>query len=155
MDTATALDHARGFYARVVKPFERLPEILEAAVNAENLVREAERRLTALGAEEHSARNRLQSLSLQLPLLEADVDEARRHTTTTLDALTRQTTEATQAAQEVIREAEVSAAAKLAQLEADYQARFVVLQAENDRLDRTHRALAETIEAMRAKVAGL
>ena len=155
MDTATALDHARGFYARVVKPFERLPEILEAAVNAENLVREAERRLTALGAEEHSARNRLQSLSLQLPLLEADVDEARRHTTTTLDALTRQMTEATQAAQEVIRTAEVSAAAKLAQLEADYAAREEALIGEVDALLLQKTKLADAIQAMQAQVAAL
>ena len=158
MDLGLAIDLAQdyaGRLAKAAKPFEKVADVLRAAREAQTLIDGADARLTALGQEEHALRNQLQSLSLQLPLLEADVDEARRHTTTTLDALTRQTTEATQAAQEVIREAEVSAAAKLAQLEADYQARFVVLQAENDRLDRTHRALAETIEAMRAKVAGL
>ena len=155
MDTATALDHARSFYARVVKPFERLPEILEAAVNAETLVRDAEGRLTALAQEEHAARNRLQSLSLQLPLLEADVDEARRHTTTTLDALTRQMTEATQAAQEVIRTAEESAAARLAQLEADYAAREEALIGEVDALLLQKTKLADAIQAMQAQVAAL
>lgn len=158
LDLSTAVDLAEGYAARLrkeAKPFERVTEVLRAALNAQALLRDADTRLAALETEEHATRNRLQSLSLQLPLLEADVAEARQHTTTTLDDLRRQMTEATQAAQEVIREAEASAAAKLAQLEADYAAREDVLRAEVDALLLQKTTLTETIEAVKAQVAAL
>ena len=158
MDLGLAIDLAQdyaGRLAKAAKPFEKVADVLRAAREAQTLIDGADARLTALGQEEHAIRNQLQSLSLQLPLLEADVDEAKRHTTTTLDGLTRQTTEATQAAQEVIREAEASAAAKLAQLEADYAAREETLVAEVDALLMQKTKLADAIQAMQAQVAAL
>ena len=158
MDLGLAIDLAQDYAARLAKaakPFEKVADVLRAAREAQALIDTADTRLTALGQEEHALRNQLQSLSLQLPLLEADVDEAKRHTTTTLDGLTRQTTEATQAAQEVIREAEASAAAKLAQLEADYAAREEALIGEVDALLMQKTKLADAIQAMQAQVAAL
>ena len=154
MDLGLAIDLAQdyaGRLAKAAKPFEKVADVLRAAREAQTLIDGADARLTALGQEEHAIRNQLQSLSLQLPLLEADVAEARQHTTTTLDALTRQMTEATQAAQEVIRTAEESAAAKLAQLEADYAQRLLdvdaAIAAKRAQLEADFQARKDALEA--------
>ena len=154
MDLGLAIDLAQdyaGRLAKAAKPFEKVADVLRAARDAQVVLNDYAGRLAGLEAEEHAARNRLQSLNLQLPLLEADVADARQHTTTTLADLTRQMTEATQAAQEVIRDAETSAAAKLAQLEADYAQRLLdvdaAIAAKRAQLEADFQARKDALEA--------
>lgn len=155
MDFNTARDHARTYLTHNVKPFIKLEEVLDAAVEASQVVHDAETRLAALGQEEHDIRNRLQVLGDALVTREAEVEEARQRSEGLIVDLERSMREATQAAQEVIRGAEESAAAKRATLEADYATRKTLLHAELESLEARRNAVNQVVVAMKAKMAAL
>ena len=123
-----AADLARGYVTRVVKPFQKVEEVLRAAINAQAMLEQAELRIAALEREEHELRGRLQTLGVTLALKEAEVTDAEHESARVLDTLRAQVLEATQAAQGVIQDLDESAAAKRATLNADYEARAAVLE---------------------------
>ena len=153
MELGEALDAARGYVTRVAKPFQKIEEVLAAAQDAAALVLEANARLASLAAEEQAAQERLEQLWRDAETAAnglADFETFARDATAVLRA---QVGEAQTRYDTVAAEMTELAAAKRAQLDADYDARLTILQAEIDALELRKAALTKAVDALRASVA--
>ena len=154
-DLSADIDALRTINTRFIKPLTRVMEVFDRAVAVQGEVLDIEARLAAMQQEEHDTRNRLQTLAAALATRESEVEDARRQSSSTIGDLERSMREATLAAQEVIRSAEESAAARTAVLNADYATRQTLLQAEIEALEARKKALEDTFATIRASVAAV
>ena len=153
MELGEALDAARGYVTRVAKPFQKLEEVLAAAQDAAALVLEANARLAALAAQEQAAQERLHYLADAQATAEWQRTQFEASARLTADALRAQVGEAQTQYDTAAAHLAEMAAAKRAQLDADYDARLTILQAEIDALELRKAALTKAVDALRASVA--
>ena len=153
MDLGTAVDLAEGYVTKVAKPFEKVRDVLRAAIDAEARTQSAEGRVRALAQQEDDLRQEVHRLTQETALLGPRLLVARQEYDEGLKTLNASMKEATQAAQEVIRSAEESAAAKRAVLDADYDARKTALHAEIEALEVRKRLLEGEFATIRSRVA--
>ena len=153
MELGEALDAARGYVTRVAKPFQKLEEVLAAAQDAAALVLEANARLAALAAEEQAAQGRLQQLAAAQDTAQNSLAAVENETRLRMDALRIGVAEMQWRYDIKASELDATAAAKRAQLDADYDARLTILQAEIDALELRKAALTKAVDALRASVA--
>ena len=153
MELGEALDAARGYVTRVAKPFQKLEEVLAAAQEASALVLEANARLEALAAQEQAAQERLQRFAAAQADAERALDDFHRDARLKMDALHAGVNEARRRHDITTNQLDEMAAAKRAQLDADYDARLTILQAEIDALELRKAALTKAVDALRASVA--
>ena len=146
------IDHLRAYHGRVVKPFEKLPQILDAAVEI------IEQRLPAAHIELRELTRIIGELKTELPTLEQEVTAARTRATVAIkDAQEAEGAAGRAGAETDARARERNIAlvkqfeAKSAALEAEYHAAAGALAEEIRQLEQTRDRLAQEVAAHRDK----
>lgn len=150
-----ALDYIRGFYSRMVKPFERLPEILERAASAEGRVREAEGHRARLQAENDGLELDRARLSDELNSERVAAEAERAERQTQLGELAERLHAARNTAQGELLEIEVRKRDAIQVAEAEAAAVKVGLQAEIAALTATRDELQKQVNESKAKYEAL
>ena len=155
MELGEALDAARGYVTRVAKPFQKIEEVLAAAQEASVMILEANARVSILAAQEHAAQERLQHLRETQETDEAVLADFEKSARDRIDALRADVNEAQARYDTATGQLTEMAAANRARLDADYDARLTILQAEIDALEIRKAALSRAVDALRASVAAI
>lgn len=130
MDDRECLDYVRGFYSRMVKPFERLPEVFERAATAQDRVREADALKARLQAENDGLALDRARLADELASERVAAEAERAERAAALAALREQLHEARNKAQAEILEIEVRKRDAITMADAEAVAHRVALDAQ-------------------------
>lgn len=154
MDLHDALDAARVVVARL-KPLQALPEVIEAALTAEDAVRVAEGQKARLQAECDGLELDRARLADELNSERTAAEAERAERQAELVALSDKLHDERNRVQAEILTNEVKAQQAKQVLDEDYAARKVALQAEVAALEATRDELQKGVEAIREKYRGL
>jgi len=123
MDVRTALDHARSYYTRSVKPFKDLLEVLELAAQVADALPAAQADLARVQGDTSAARE-------QLTVIAQEVLAAQDKAATTI----RRCQDDERAARTTVQNIRAEAAAAQVTLDATYQAREADLRTAHEAL---------------------
>jgi chromosome segregation ATPase len=150
-----AVDLAESYVTRVAKPFEKVRDVLRAAIDAQATVETAKRQLAFLDTQVEGTKGELARRQAEHDAFNERAAQETAEIGRELDALREHVATVRNEAQQQMNEARAAAAIVVANAESDAAVRKAALEAEVANLETRKKALEDSISALKAGVAAL
>lgn len=150
-----AVDLAESYVTKVAKPFEKVRDVLRAAIDADVARQAAESALAVLREDKHRLKVEVDTIQAEMVALREQANAETLAIGTELQALREQVAAVRNEAQQQMNEARAAAGIVVAEAESEAAAKKAGLLAEVAGLETRKGALEDAIKALKAGVASL
>jgi chromosome segregation ATPase len=150
-----AVDLAESYVTKVAKPFEKVRDVLRAAIEAQAAVEKSKREIAFLDTQIEGVKGELARRQAEHDAFNERAAQETAEIGRELDALREHVATVRNEAQQQMNEARTAAAIVVANAESDSAVRKAALEAEVSNLETRKKALEDAIGALKAGVAAM